>query len=352
MMGRLPFVLLLATAWAVIVLHATGYTFQISQDEAIQRELRLTATTDELDKRVSEALDRGDVDDAGMYADLAAYMNRRLAPETQDRLTAALSTGATVMRNTAGFATGFVTGDATSVSELAGAVTSDLTVVGDVRDIASEGSKMVAGRPYSELVLGLSVLGAGATAATVATGGGGVVAKLGVSVLKVAARAGTLTLEFARVLTRLVRDAVKPEELGRVLRNTRLTNLKVTEDAITNYARGIRQGEVFPVLNRLGTLGKTAGPGETVRLLKYVHSTEELDNIADMSIKLGRKTRGVIAFTGKTSLRAFRTSLRVFEFLLERIVAFGVWVLVILGYGMVRWWFRRPKRPHFVHAPS
>ena len=45
-----------------------------------------------------------------------------------------------------------------------------------------------------------------------------------------------------------------------------------------------------------------------------------------MSTTLGRKTRGVIEITGKTSLRAFRTTLRVVEFILRNIIAFLSWL--------------------------
>lgn len=343
-MTRLPFVLLLATAWVVAILYVLNVPFTISESEAIHRELRAHATTAELNTRVSNALDRGDIEDASMYAEIADYMDRRLPAPTRERLAAALAPGATIARNTAGFASGFVTGEGTTVSELAGAVTSDLTVVGDVRDIGTEGGKMLAGQDYNQFVLGLAVLGVAATGATVATGGGGLPAKLGISIVKVAARAGTLTADFARVLTRLVRDAVNFDELSRTLRETRLTNMELTEHAVADYARGLRRAEVFPVLNRLGELGRNAGPGETVRLMRYVHSTEDLDDIAAMSTRLGKKTRGVIALTGRTSLRAFKTTLNIAQFLVEHILAFGAWILGIFGLGLGRRAVRRVFR--------
>lgn len=340
-MGRLALILFTLTAAAIAGLYVFDVRFPISEDEAIHRELRQSATAEDLDKRVSTALDKGDVDDASMYAEVAQYMDRKLSPATQAKLDAALSTGATIARNTGDFASGFVTGEGTSVAGLAGAVTSDITVVGDVRDIAGEGGKMLAGQDYSELVLGLSVLGVAATVATVATGGGGVVAKAGISMLKVAKRAGTLTAEFARELTRLVGRAVNTPELTRVLRATNLHDLRATEEAVTAYARGVKQAEIFPVLGRLGTMSSKAGPAETVRLLRYVHSTAELDDVAAMSGRLGKKTRGVIELTGKTSLRAFRTSLNVLQFLVERVLAFGAWLLGLLGLSAARRVVRR-----------
>jgi hypothetical protein len=335
-MGRIALGLLALTAAAIGALYAFDIRFPISEDEAVQRELRLAATAEELDKHVGDALARDDVEDAEVYAELAAFMGKPLTPETRAKLAQAQSTAATIARGAGQFATGFVTGEADGTAGLAGALTSDITVVGDVRDIAGEGGKMIAGEPYSELILGLSVVGIAATAATVATGGGGVVAKAGVSMLKFAHRTGRLTAEFASELTRLVGRAVTTPELARVLRTTNLRDLRATEAAVTQYARSVRQAEIFPVLGRLGDISKATSPGETVRLLKYVRSTRDLENISGMSARFGKKTRGVIEVTGKTSLRAFKTSLNVLEFLIERILAFGAWLLGLFGLAAVR----------------
>lgn len=336
-MRERPVLILFGLTLAVIAgLYFAGVTFPISLDAAIQRELRHDASTQTLDTRINDALAKGDVETADMYAQIAGYMDRPLSPQTRKRLAAAYSTMATVTRNTKDFTTGFVTGSGTSTAGLAGAVTSDFTVVGDVRDIGREGGKMVAGQDYSKLVLGLSVVGLAATVATVATGGGGVVVKSGVSVLKAAKRAGTLTASFARRLTRLVEDAVNFREIGRVAKATDLTDLRATERAFGDYARGVKAERLVPVFRDVATIGENAGPAETVRLMRFVHSERDLDDVAKMSGKLGTKTRGVIALTGKTALRAFKTTLNVFEFLIENIIAFGAWLLGLLGLGAGR----------------
>jgi hypothetical protein len=340
-MARLALVLLLLTVGGIAALYFTDYRFEITQDEAIQRDVRAHATGADLDKRINDAIGRDDIDDATMYSDIAASMGWPLSPSTDKRLKNATSTVASVVRNTGQFASGFVTGEGgTSMAGLAGAVTSDLTVVGDVRDIASEGTKMVEGKPYSELVLGLSVVGVAATAAVVATGGGGVVAKLGVSVLKVAKRAGTLTVDFARTLTRLTRDAVNTPELLRVLRGTNLRDVRATEEAITAYARGVRTAEIGPVLRRLEELSRNTSPSEAVRLLRYVHTTKDLDDVTVMSARLGKKTRGIVELTGKAALRLFKTSLNILEFLIEKILWLGGWLLTLLGMSATKRVFR------------
>jgi hypothetical protein len=344
-MARLAGILFLLTIGGIAALYFTDYRFEISQDDAIRRELRQHTNAADLDKRVNDAIGRDDIDDATMYSDIAAYMGLELTPETRTRLEKATSTLASVVRDTGQFATGFVTGEGTSVAGISGAIASDLTVVGDVRDIGIEGTRMVRGESYSELILGLSVVGVAATAATVATGGGGVAAKVGVSVLKVARRTGHLTAEFAGTLIRKTRDAVNMPELARVLRATDLSNLRATEAAVSNYAKGVRGAEIFPIIAKLNDVSRATSPSEAVRLMKYVRTTENLDDIAAMSAKLGKKTRGVIALTGKAALRLFKTGLNIIEFIIEKIIWFLGWLATLLGMGATRRLFRRRAAP-------
>jgi hypothetical protein len=343
MIARIPYVLLLLTAWAIAVAYFLDVRFDITQDEAIRRELRPLATTEELDRRVVAALDREDAGEAAMYVEIADYMQRTLPVETRALFADAMTTSATIPRHAGGFASGFVSGEGATTAEFAGAVASDLTLIGDIRDIAGEGAKMVAGDDYSQLIFGLSVVGLTASGVTIATGGGGIPAKLGVSALKVAARAGNLTAEFAATLLRLTRDAVNLQGLAITLRGITLTDLRATEEALSSYARGVGQADVFPVMTKMGELGDIVGPGETMRLLRHVRTTDDLDDIAAMGARLGKKTRGVIELTGKTSLRAFRLSLNVFEYLVEWIATFIAWIAGILGFGVIQRAFRRRR---------
>ena len=89
-----------------------------------------------------------------MYLEVAKFMAYEIPAETMTKIDDAHALSATVVRNTWQFGEGFVTGQGDTNAGLAGAVSSDLTVVGDVRDIAAEGTKMLAGEEYSELILG------------------------------------------------------------------------------------------------------------------------------------------------------------------------------------------------------
>ncbi|MEQ8325779.1 hypothetical protein [Parvibaculum sp.] len=296
---------------------------QIPAEPFIRAELLETTNGPDLSRRINTALDEDAYDDAVMYAEIADYIDVPLDAETQARLEAEDAFSRRAARNTGNFVTGFVTGEGDSTPAFMGAVASDLTVVGDVRDISSEGTKLVRGEEYSKMILGLSVVGLAATTATVATGGGGLPARIGVSILKVAKKAGTLTASFTRDVTRVLQEAMNFNKLGDTLRAVDLGNPAATRRAITEYADGVSMAKVTPILDDVAALERTAGPAETVRLMRYVDNTEDLARVSKMSGKLGTKTRGVIELTGKTGLRAFKTAWNLILLALE-----WVWAIV------------------------
>lgn len=307
-------VFLLVLPFAFMALYERGLLDEyvpedaIPADPFIKAELVDTTSGADLSHRIGKALDEDNYDDAVLYAEIADYADMPLDPAIRQRLDEENAFSRRVTRNTGSFVTGFVTGEGGDTPAFMGAVASDLTVVGDVRDIGAEGTKLVRGEEYSKMILGLSVVGLAATTATVATGGGGLPARVGVSILKVAKKAGTVTAAFTRDIVRVLQEAVNFEKLGSTLRAVDLSNTAATRRAITEYADTVSLAKVKPVLGDVAALEKATGPAETVRLMKYVDDTDDLARITKMSGKMGTKTRGVIELTGKTGLRAFKTA--------------------------------------------
>jgi len=336
MLSRLGASLLFLTALALGLAYLTDYTFHIPLDKAVRADLSAAASPAQINTKILDALEKDDIEDADMYADIGRFMNYEIPADTSRRLEEAHSMSATVVRNTWEFGTGFVTGEGDSTAGLAGAVTSDLTVIGDVRDIAGEGTKWLRGEDYNELIIGLSVVGIAATGLTIATGGGGIVVKAGVSIMKAAKRAGRLTKEFGELLLRMTRDAVNMPALREALRTTDLTDIAKTQRVLTDYSRTVKGAAIFPVLTRIGDMNKTVGPAETIRLMKFVKTGENLDEVAVMSARYGTKTRGIIELTGKASLRAFKTAFRAVEFIAKYVIWFVVWIAGLAGMTLLR----------------
>jgi hypothetical protein len=312
----------------------------IPAEPFVRAELTQKTSGADLSRRIDTALDNNRFDDAVMYADIANFADLPIEAGTAARLQNEKSMTRTVTRNTGSFFEGFISGEGNDTASFVGAVASDLTVIGDVRDIGSEGSKLVQGEDYSKLILGLSVVGLAATTATIASGGAALPARIGVSLLKVAKKAGTITVDFTRYLTRTLNEAVNFEKLGGTLKSVNLADAAATRRAVSEYADGISMAKITPALSEIAALERNVGPAESVRLLKFVDNGDDLARVTKMSGKLGTKTRGIAEITGKTSLRAFKTVANLVLWAL----GWGWAIVAAIGAGFVGTLGRRLRR--------
>ena len=326
---------------AVLTLAVPRFDRGYSEAE-VRRELRTATTGDVLDRRIGEAVEDGDVALAAQYAALAGELGRPLKPETIADLERAEGALATLLRGAGDFAGAYITGRADSAAGLAGAVVSDLTVVGDVRDIISEGGKAAVGEEYSEFLLTLAAIGLAAEGATVATGGSSLIVKAALSVLKVAKRTGNLTVEFAQQLIRLARTAAQQADLAAdATRPVRPARLPAGVDP--PLTRSAARAELTTVLSAVGATAANAGPAEAVRLLRTVNTTADAERLATFTARFGRRSRAVFELTGKISLRAFRAALRglrlVIAFLWSMLAWLAGLVFIRVGRKIFGWVF-------------
>jgi len=345
-MGRLLWGALIASLAVVAAMMIWQIEMPQTLDEAIHRELAAKATPEALAAKIDTALQRDDIEEARMYLNLAGDLGRPVPQDLRDRLAEAEMPQAVTARRAREFGKAFVTGEGDTVAGLAGAVTSDLTVVGDLRDLAREGGRMVAGESYDELILGLSAVGIVATGATVASGGTGLPARIGISVFKVARRAGTLTAGLGLALGRALREAVDLHGVGDVLRSAAFLDTAAMRHSLSGLVRTARTGDLARMGSDVRSLSEAIGTGETVRLLRYARSPRELDDLARMSTRFGRGTRGVVELTGRTSLRAFKHGVRVLAVIADNFFAFLGWfgglvTMIALRNG---WAFTRKMR--------
>ncbi|WP_164919568.1 hypothetical protein [Hansschlegelia zhihuaiae] len=285
---------------------AADFGYTVPLEVAIQRGLAEAGSAEALEARARTALDGEDVALARGLADLGEELGRPLSTETLARLAAAEAPSAVAMRNLRGAARGFATGEVDGQASLAGALASDLTVIGDVRDIAREGAKMARGEEHSALILGLAAAGVAATAATYATVGGAAPARFGLSVMKAARRTGLMTAEFAA-------------DLGRRIGRTAARG----GDEAAAGAKGL--SALSGAATELRAVGRTVGTTETVRLMKYVRSVDELPELRSFAQRFGARSRAVAELIGRASLRAFRATIRLAEFLVGHLIAVVAW---------------------------
>ncbi|MFD1333686.1 hypothetical protein ACFQ4O_16910, partial [Methylopila musalis] len=90
-------------------------------------------------------------------------------------------------------------------------------------------------------------------------------------------------------------------------------------------ARTIDLAAMGRVGGDLRAASATVGAGETVRLLKFVKSGDDLADLAPFTARFGARSRAVAELTGRASLRAFRTTIRLGERLLAHLWAVLLW---------------------------
>ncbi len=304
-------------------------------ERAIRVELQQATSGDTLDQRVNAALEEGDIDGAQQYAALADELGKPLSPDTAAELFAAQGTLATIVRNSADFAGAYVTGNADNAAGLAGAIVSDLTVVGDVRDIISEGGKAATGQEYSEFLLALATIGIAAEGAVIATGGSSLMLKAGLSVLKVAKRTGNLTLAFSQRLVRLARAAAGPADGATAALRTGPAGARTTATG-ADLTRTIARAELASTVGAVNTIAANAGAANTVKLMRFVRTGEDAQNLATLSTRFGRRTRAVVELTGKTTLRSFRVAMRGVRMLIAFLWSMAAWLAGLIGLRILR----------------
>ena len=348
---RVRFAIVLA--WVGAVSASVVFMADVRPDAvAVHEALRVEVTAEEFAVRVAAALRDDDVETAEIYADTAAFAGHQLPAALLAQLDDAHGLMTSVWREGSSFASGFVTGNTDDLASLGGSVASDLTVIGDIRDIAAEGGAMVAGEPYDELILALSGVGLAITSATWATGGAALPVRIGASVLKTAKRSGRLAAPLARELGQLARQAVDMPALKRDLVGISLTDIAGIRRAAIRHIDTARGSRLVAALDRLSELATRAGPEEALRLLPHIRSVAGLEQVAAMAKVLGKKTRAVIELTGKTSLRLFKSGWPLARVLIASLYAVLAsipgWIAWRLTRRLIRFAFTHLRRPAVV----
>jgi len=179
----------------------------------------------------------------------------------------------TLMRSASAGAHGFMTGEGESMAGTAGAVISDLTVIGDLRDATAQAEHFLNDEPVDEVMLALSAVGIGLTGAVLATGGIAIPVKVGVSIAKVAQRTGHMTKGFARSVVELakLKDTAKLQD----------------------------------VMKSLGAIGKAASPRSALIVMRSLEHVDDLPRAEKIAVMIGKPTAGLFKVVGRRVFDGF-----------------------------------------------
>jgi len=197
---------------------------------------------------------------------------------------------------------GAAEGDASTESGLAGAVLADLSGIGDVRDILREGTAYLDGGEYDTLTLGLAAVGLAATGATVFSLGTAAPARVGVTVLKTAHRAGKLSPLLRRELVTLARNTVDGDALRAVVGRIKTGDIGGARRALSGAFRSAPLNTLKTTAADLGTITTTAGYRATAETLKIANSSADLGKLRLLAARMGKGFRGGLALLGGAAL--------------------------------------------------
>ena len=237
--------------------------------------------------------------------------------------------------NISHFLSGFATGKGDSNIAVAGAMTSDFTVIGDVRDLHEQYQHYQAGQSVNQLIVILSGVGISLTAATIGSVGVTAPIKAGTSLLKFASKTGRLSASFTQELLRKGQRAFDWQKF------IRLSKAENNVFGIKRAAMQTFNPQAMKSLSQLGDQANnirkaTSSTADTVHLLKYVDNSQDLASVEKLALKHGIHSRGIMTVLGKTALRGVKVLKKSLELLLS--------LLTLIVSGLLNLYLLFPSR--------
>ncbi|MGA7455500.1 MAG: hypothetical protein WBW73_31080, partial [Rhodoplanes sp.] len=175
-------------------------------------------------------------------------------------------------------------------------------VFGDIRDAVREGSRLVSGEQADELLLGLACVGLAVTAGTYASLGAGTPARLGVSALKGARKAGRLGSRLAVWMGRSLREAVDLAALRRAVSPVSLVQPATAVRTARAAVKLDRAGGLVRLMEDTGRVQAKAGTRAAMDGLKIAESPKDMRRVARLAEAKGSKTRAILKLGGRAAI--------------------------------------------------
>jgi hypothetical protein len=268
--------------------------------EDLDTALKQKATQGYLDQHILDALRDDRFNDAVMYQYLAEYLGVQLDSYTLHAIDEQSDVLSQSWRNIKSFGKGFFSGNADDMVGLTGAITSDMTLYGDLRDLSKEGIKFVQGQSYDKLIFGMAAIGVGLSASQLFSFGSTTPIKVGASVVKAAKKAGKLSKSFIRIATSKLSKAID----FKVLKKVDYSSPSAIKKETKRIAKSLNTPYLKKVFRNIDTIHKnTDSYADTIALLKYVDDPKDLQRVANISKKYKKNTKAVFKVLGKKVIK-------------------------------------------------
>lgn len=236
-------------------------------------------------------------------------------------------------------------GDFNSEAGFACVIATDLTGIGDVRDLVTEGGALVLGQPYDPLTLGLATVGLTLTGATFASMGMAAPLRAGASFLKATNKTRKLPPKLADELGRTIGNTVDGDAVGAAVNlaaTGRFSEMAVPLGRIFK-PRSIER--LTGLADDFGTIHRAGGVPAMKDSLALADSTADARRLAATSAKYGKGYRGTLALLGAGVIRLADLVLEIGGWLLfAALWIFGVVWFVTRTTAKLIWRAFRPRR--------
>ena len=299
---------------------------------------------------IETALAIGDVDLARSLVDLAAQQKVAVP----DRLLTAVAAEPAFDLGAAAREAGscVFAGDFNSEAGFACVIATDLTGIGDVRDLVTEGGALVLGQPYDGLTLGLATVGLTLTGATVMSMGAAAPFRAGASFLKAMNKTRKLPPKLADELGRTIGNTIDGDAVGAAV--SMAASGRLTE-AVAPLGRVLKPQSVKRIQNLaddFGAIYRAGGVPAMKESLALADSTADARRLAATSAKYGKGYRGTLALLGAGVIRLADLLLEIGGWLIFAVLwIFGVIWFVARQSAKLIWRLMKPRpRRRFVPA--
>jgi len=307
----------------------------LSKEHDLLEDVKKVVDTKYIDNKIISSIENNNFDDVEMYQNIANLTNVPISQEVLKRIDDEKSLLNTGIRESKSLFNGFIFGESNNTTELAGSIASDMTVVGDLRDLTTESIKYFNDEEYDSFVLSLAIIGVAGSASEVATAGASTPIKIGTSLLKIAKKGSYLSKGLtSNILSKLK----KVVDLNK-LKNIDYTNI----NSIKQTFNTINIDTLKPIFLNVNKINKNTSNFDTLKILKYADNEKSLKKLTKISSKFGKNTRGVLTILGEDALKISKyTFLIILKLLAESIgTIIGIFYFIMVSLPIIKIVYRK-----------
>ena len=314
----------------LLLLSLSGFFFSLMQlskyweyeDKAqnIAALMSLSVSNEKLASTITSAINEDRLNDAKMYINIAQLYHYPLDfPAFEEEIQKRNTIPHRINTNLKHFAKGFLHGRGSDGAGIAGSVTADFTVIGDIRDLQEQYNRQQEGKEVDQVIASLAGAGVGLTLLTIGTAGTTAAAKGGVSLIKLAAKTKQLTKNFSKEIMQSARRVFDWNKFSSAVRTgSKLGDLRRAAKSAF-HPKAMKPLEA--TAKRMVKIRQASNTSDALHMLRYVDNANDLRRLEKFTLKHGILAKGYLTLLGKGVLRTARVVKKTSKLLLSLVAS-------------------------------